>query len=412
MIRRAVDEAEVRPPETPIPELPDGPAITPDAVNLDGVRNRVTPGTPEAQAVADEIRLAAEYAERDARMQAIAEEGAKDAADYELKTFEEKKQLGMADGYDVVPPGLELTHGTSQKAAQSIMEGGFRPSRAKSGGAILGDGVYMATNPRYAGAYGDTAVGGQLPEGAKILDLVGQGKTASGFAEEIGVGRPADVFEGERYFSEAQQGQIRQWALDNGYDGIRFDPSFDEVGAGASEVVVYNTDLANRIAGAGLAPAPVRPEPLQLADTPAPAAPIDIPDRASTKLDASRAQVTAESLLSWANSGSPPWEPGPIKSLDQAIALVQAKGRLLWAERVPGLDFDKAVNDRAMGRNTPEVEAVAAAYRQFYGVPEPKTRGPKPRSKAVDQAAAKQIEANDQRMAEIRRKAQQEGCSL
>jgi hypothetical protein len=306
VIRKAVDEAEVRPPETPIPELPDGPALTPDAVRADIEAGRVEPGSPAAQALADEIRLQAEFFEQDAQMRAIAEEGFKDAIDYELMTFEEKKLLGLTDGYDLMPPGSELVHGTSGKAAQSIMESGFRPSRAKSGGAILGDGVYMATDARYAGAYGDTAVGGQLPEGAKILDLVGQGKTASDFAEEIGVGRPAEMFEGERYFSEAQQGQIRQWALDNGYDGIRFDPAFGEAGAGASEVVIYNTDLANRIAGAGLAPRPIRPEPMKLADSDEPPA--------------------------------------------------------------------------------------------------------KPRPKKADQATRQQIQANEQRMAEIRRKAQQEGC--
>jgi hypothetical protein len=105
VIRRAVDEAEVRPPETPIPELPDGPALTPDLAraDLETRGGQVEPGTPAAQAMADEIRLMAEFAERDAQMRAIAEEGAKDAMGYELKTFEEKKALGMTDGYDPEP---------------------------------------------------------------------------------------------------------------------------------------------------------------------------------------------------------------------------------------------------------------------------------------------------------------------
>jgi hypothetical protein len=308
-VQKAADQAEIRPPETPIPELPDGPSVRPDVARADlEARGQLEPGSPAAQAAADELRLGLEFAERDAQMQAIAREGARDAMDYELLTFEQKKELGMADGYDLVPPGQTLIHGTSQKAADSIMEGGFRPSRVKAGGALLGDGVYMATDSRYAGAYGKVAVGGEVPEGARILDLVGQGKTVSDFAEEIGVGRPADVFEGERYFNDAQQTRVRQWAVDNGYDGIKFDPAFDEVGAGASEVVIYNLDLANRMVGskAGLAPPPVRPEPMRLTD------------------------------------GDEP----PVK----------------------------------------------------------------PRSKAADQAARKQIEANEQRMAEIRRQAQQEGC--
>lgn len=496
VIRRAVDEAEVRPPETPIPELPDGPAVTPDAIDLDGVRGQVTPGTPEAQAVADEIRLAAEYAERDAQMQAIVEEGAKDAADYELKTFEEKKQLGMADGYDVVPPGLELTHGTSQKAAQSIMEGGFRPSRARSGGTILGDGVYMATNPRYAGAYGDTAVGGRLPEGARILDLVGQGKTASDFADEIGVGRPAEVFEGERYFSEAQQGQIRQWALDNGYDGIRFDPVFSEAGAGASEVVIYNTDLANRIAGAGLAPAPVRPEPLQLADGP----PIELDTRgkgeffhgAASEFELERgAEFEGDGMNIYghgfyvtddiktaagyrkknaggAKTGGVVYritELSPVKlyDLDKPLTKTDAK-RLRSSLSTRGKElFDEAIEQfealPTLAQAMDEMRAWSREFdmpayevqEEFFGMQEVLEKQgyggythqggrlagkgkrlhqvriywdpaeklaiekvdptmTEPRTKTADQAARQQIQANEQRMAEIRRKAQQEGC--
>jgi hypothetical protein len=411
VIRKAVANAEVRPPESPFPELPDGPTVQLDvaAAELEGQRGRPTPGTKGAQAMADELRLAAEFHERDAEMRAITEEGLRDAVGYELKTFEEKKGLGMADGYDLLPPGTDLIHGTSRKAAESIMATGFRPSRAAAGGAILGDGVYMTPNPRYAGGYGDTAVAGALPDGARILDLVGQGRSAADFAEGIGVGRPAEMFEGEAYFSNAQQAQIRQWALDNGYDGIKFDPAFNDAGTSASEVVVYNLDLANRMVGAQVAKPPVRPQPLHLADTPAPAAKIDIPAAASTRLGANRSRDVGNILYRRANAGFPEGSR-PIKSLDQAIALVQAKGRMLWPEKVPGLDLDKALNDEALGRYTPEVEGIAAAYRQFYGVPEPATRTPASRTKAADDAARKQIADNDKRMAEIRRQAQQEGC--
>lgn len=156
----------------------------------------------------------------------------------------------------LVKPGTELTHGTSQQAAEAIMQGGFKASKVGRGGTLLGDGVYMTANPRYAGAYGEIAVGGQLPPNARILDLVAQGKTVADFADEIGVGRPAKVFEGEVYFTAQQEKQIANWAKANGYDGIHFDPAFHEVSAGASEVVVYNLDLANQMVGSKAAPAP------------------------------------------------------------------------------------------------------------------------------------------------------------
>jgi hypothetical protein len=37
---------------------------------------------------------------------------------------------------------------------------------------------------------------------------------------------------------------------------------------------------------------------------------------------------------------------------------------------------------------------------------------PRPRTKTADQATRQQIQANEQRMAELRRKMQDEGCSL
>lgn len=106
VIRRAVGEGEVRPPESQLPELPDGPAVPlgEATADLDGQGARPQPGTRGAQAAADELRLAAEFHERDQQMRRIAEEGLRDATGYELKSFEEKKQLGMADGYDPEPP--------------------------------------------------------------------------------------------------------------------------------------------------------------------------------------------------------------------------------------------------------------------------------------------------------------------
>ena len=397
-VQKAADQAEIRPPETPIPELPDGPSVRPDVARADlEARGQLEPGSPAAQAAADELRLGLEFAERDAQMQAIAREGARDAMDYELLTFEQKKELGMADGYDLVPPGQALIHGTSQKAADSIMEGGFRPSRVKAGGALLGDGVYMATDSRYAGAYGKVAVGGEVPEGARILDLVAQGKTVSDFAEEIGVGRPADVFEGERYFNDAQQAQVRQWAVDNGYDGIKFDPAFDEVGAGASEVVIYNLDLANRMVGskAGLAPPPVRPEPMRLTD-PAPESPQALIRFTATQ----RAEIENMNETLIREMGvdlSGPMTKKQVEALEGTIRIDYA------SPADGGIETVSPQVRRSM------IDLADRMRKILDDFPQAAER-PKPRSKAADQAARKQIETNNQRMDEIRRQAQQEGC--
>lgn len=96
----------------------------------------------------------------------------------------------------------------------------------------------------------------------------------------------------------------------------------------------------------------------------------EIPAEAGRKLNPVKERSAAESLMNWVNGGLPP-ERHSIRTIDQAIELVRAKNQVLDPDRIPGLDVDTARNDRAMGRSTPNTEAVAAAYRQFYGLPEP-----------------------------------------
>jgi len=102
--------------------------------------------------------------------------------------------------------------------------------------------------------------------------------------------------------------------------------------------------------------------------------PIEIPTGASRKItartDESRIEVAAQSLQNWA--GSVLGEP---MSLDQAIAFVRGKGEILDPDKIPGLDMDAARADKTKGvRDTPATEAVAQAYRQFYGVKSPGLR--------------------------------------
>ena len=97
---------------------------------------------------------------------------------------------------------------------------------------------------------------------------------------------------------------------------------------------------------------------------------IDIPAAAARKFNPAKERGHAESLMGWVNAGVPP-EQQAIRSIDQAVDLVRAKNQVLDPDAIPGLDVDAARNDKAMGRSTPATEAVANAYRQFYGLPLP-----------------------------------------
>ena len=166
-------------------------------------------------------------------------------------------------------PGAELYHGTTEKGKKGIMANGFRVSDAENAGTVLGEGVYFASNQRYAAAYGDKTAWGELPDDANILDLRAQDKTVGELADEIGVTGPRETYRGDVRLSYEQQQQVKDWALANGYDGIRY-RSFDTPDRPELETVIYNIDLANRIVGSKAAPATapaVRVAPEQSAET-------------------------------------------------------------------------------------------------------------------------------------------------
>ncbi len=210
IVRRAAAQGEIRPSATPEPELPEPARVEIEEALADiEARGGIEPGTPGAQALADEIRLAREYDLQDAAMRQDQEDALRDAFGYELKTFEEKKELGMVDGWD--------------------------------------------------------------PEDAP--------------------------------------------------------------------------------AAAPSAPAIVIP-----------------PEAINTrKMTPSALRVAAESLMTWTNG----WSPGTkqyFKNVEEAKRVIEAKGARLDPDKVPGLNMEKAREDATIGRASPEANAVAKVYREFYGL--------------------------------------------
>jgi hypothetical protein len=47
--------------------------------------------------------------------------------------------------------------------------------------------------------------------------------------------------------------------------------------------------------------------------------------------------------------------------------MLLAKNEVLDVTKVPGIDLEKALDDAAMGRTSPETQAITRAYQQFYG---------------------------------------------
>jgi len=124
LLQEAISAREVRPPSTPIPELPDAPKVDAAQAALDIQANGLVPGSKAAQAMADEVRLAVEYGKGDALNRWDQEEGLRDAFDYEARNFDEKKDLGVGAGFDKVsidqPPKIaDIFESSMREMAQS-----------------------------------------------------------------------------------------------------------------------------------------------------------------------------------------------------------------------------------------------------------------------------------------------------
>jgi len=155
-----------------------------------------------------------------------------------------------------LPTGTVLYHGTSQDAAQAIVDTGFQPSDARSN--LLGTGVYFVEDLTYAGAYGESAATGDVPSDIRILDMVAMDKRIADLVQELNLG-PLEKRGGELFMTEAQKVGVRDWATGQGYSGIRFSPDFEMREGAAPETVIYDVNVANRIVGSKAAVEPEVP---------------------------------------------------------------------------------------------------------------------------------------------------------
>ena len=154
-----------------------------------------------------------------------------------------------------VPPGTPMYQGNTEQGAQAIIDNGFQVSAPES--SLLGRGVYFSETPVSAGAYGETAVAGDVPSDVRILDLVAMDKRVADLVQELGLGS-LERQGGSLSVTPAQGQAIQDWATGQGYSGIRFSPDF-ELGKEAPETVVFDVNVANRVVGSKAAVEPEVP---------------------------------------------------------------------------------------------------------------------------------------------------------
>lgn len=114
-IQRAIQNGEVRPPETPIPELPIDSGVDLMKVQRDLAENTITDDV--VQAMADELDLRAAQKAMDDAIAQEAEKAAREAEGYDLLTFDGKKQAGAVDGFVDPPPGTAAAKRRAEEIA-------------------------------------------------------------------------------------------------------------------------------------------------------------------------------------------------------------------------------------------------------------------------------------------------------
>lgn len=382
VLQKAIAGGEVRPPSTPIPELPDAPRVRADEATLDIEANGLVSGSKGAQAMADEVRLAVEYGKADALNRWDQEEGLRDAFDYEARSFDEKKDLGVGAGYDDVMPTDVMPPSTS-KAGKDILK------RVSD----LEERIQFSRDTRLPAAIarGNTDVAEQLQAGIpkwekELADL----KAKYGLEPDV---MPTEVMprQSSTPIADAFAEQLRGMAESDAR-------LFRTIG----EMQQVTRQAIDELSG--VAAPPVRPEPLRL--TQAPAQPgFELPEglgRSAPRYG--RATIRFQSDLDRAAYILANDAVKPSKSAPKFREAVEAAGLNVAEVVAHGKRVKAAIKQAAGGGAAPQSAMDLDIPAQPFG------QVAKPPAKTGDIAVRQQIEANNQTMDQIRRKAQQEGC--
>ena len=155
-----------------------------------------------------------------------------------------------------------LFHGTF--ASESILAKGFKKSSNTMN--VLGEGVYFATDPRYAKAYGEEVLEGS-DMGMNILDLNASNKSVMELLDEMELdsnrvkfgdfeGNPIDreAFDAldpeDRmvFMMSDQKLELQRKLKEAGYDGIKYDPTLTKADPGAGEeVLIFDPAKADEV---------------------------------------------------------------------------------------------------------------------------------------------------------------------
>ena len=419
LLQEAISAQEVRPPSTPIPELPDASRVNAAEAVIDIEANGLVPGSQGAQAMADEVRLAVEYGKADALNRWDQEEGLRDAFDYEARSFDEKKDLGVGAGYDDVMPTEVMPKQSSTPIADAFAAQmrGMAESDARLFRTI-GE-MQQVTRRAIDELSGVAAAPSSGPSAKQIGQARGMLLTPAKLKNRLAYEEKylANQAEVQQYLDDMPGSNSGQ-ELDESAFLAKYGPdetSHPRVMDGRSVEPKQLKELkAHRWAEGileqaqggtpSLAPAPLRPEPLRLTEAVSqPELQLPLSLRKSSPRYG-QATIAFESDLDRAAYILANDAVKPSKAAPKFREAVEAAGLNVADVVAHGKRVKAAIKQAAGGGAAPQKAMELEIPAQPFG------DTAKPPTMAGDIAVRQQIEANNQTIDQIRRKAQQEGC--
>tara|TARA_B100000902_G_scaffold393850_1_gene448932 strand:- start:2300 stop:6412 length:4113 start_codon:yes stop_codon:yes gene_type:complete len=149
-----------------------------------------------------------------------------------------------------MPPRQPVTYTASKVDADTILKTGFQPTEGS-----LGKGVYFSTEAK-PGDVGDIKVSGETKNDVYIADLVETGRSIKELVKELDLGDLKATKDGIQLTPRQQEG-IQAWAKEKGYGGIRYETDFKKAPDTTDEIIIFDTNNANRFVDSDAAVAPV-----------------------------------------------------------------------------------------------------------------------------------------------------------
>ena len=156
----------------------------------------------------------------------------------------------MGVNLSTMPPRQPVTYTASKVDADTILKTGFQPTEGS-----LGKGVYFSTEAK-PGDVGDIKVSGETKNDVYIADLVETGRSIKELVKELDLGDLKATKDGIQLTPRQQEG-IQAWAKEKGYGGIRYETDFKKAPDTTDEIIIFDTNNANRFVDSDAAVAPV-----------------------------------------------------------------------------------------------------------------------------------------------------------